>query len=735
MSFFQGANNFVIEGSTFEIIHVEGGTSGIAALQEASQPDATHDSSARHPAPKCFPGTREQYVQDIIEWAEGSSNNTNIAIYRVRGAAGVGKTAVAQTCAELLQNTNRLGVSFFFSINRPGDHHRFVPSLAYQLSTQFPGYSSIVNRIMQRNKALVSKNITSQYDALITRPLRELEKSGSPLEPRIILVDGLDECLDKAAQCEIIEIAAASVRGVATPFRWIFFSRPESHIEATFSSANIAPLCHTDAIPVTRDSDKEIESYLRGGLENILRARNIRIPVHAPCPLDEDIRILVSACAGLFIYAATVLRFIEHYPSLGIDEPLRIILTASSTPLGSHLTHKPRSSVLSPFVDLDAFYTLIMQRIPQPTLRFLQLSLAAMFYGGFMDASSCSAAHLSNTLGFSEIEFRSICSRVLAVIDFCDLPWQIKTHKGTAVLSRSFEHASDREVKALRGGGRYPGCTISFYHRSFCDYLEDPSRSGIFCITQIPIQTELFRICLERHHIFSESLVIQGTSLVLAPNITASASSLTWPYPDAQNEFVNSYAKARAFNQVGALLFRLIRVGALDQKLMSEIAMTDHRKRMLNRAAIYSKGSYTSLTYGATGLMQVIKGTIFRYVPPAEFGKFDILFFKEVSLPNKRDALFRPPILISIFKALKRQVKLKQSRRYSPTFLSRCTAMVHEIIRETENSGVYVCGKGQASYFWYWEINTDQRFYFEFETCNLTEAESMYRENGTNIFR
>ncbi|KAF9446929.1 hypothetical protein P691DRAFT_644556, partial [Macrolepiota fuliginosa MF-IS2] len=73
---------------------------GIDILLEASIPDAAHDSSVRDQRPRCSPGTRKQYIENIIRWAVPAIDEKPPPLLWMRGPAGVGKSAVAQTCAE-----------------------------------------------------------------------------------------------------------------------------------------------------------------------------------------------------------------------------------------------------------------------------------------------------------------------------------------------------------------------------------------------------------------------------------------------------------------------------------------------------------------------------------------------------------------------------------------------------------------------------------------------------------
>ncbi|KAF9442925.1 hypothetical protein P691DRAFT_764757 [Macrolepiota fuliginosa MF-IS2] len=56
---FPGAHNFMINNSQFIDQQADAGPTGIDILREAANLDAAYDSSARDPAPRCFPGTHK----------------------------------------------------------------------------------------------------------------------------------------------------------------------------------------------------------------------------------------------------------------------------------------------------------------------------------------------------------------------------------------------------------------------------------------------------------------------------------------------------------------------------------------------------------------------------------------------------------------------------------------------------------------------------------------------------
>ena len=160
----------------------------------------------------------------------------------MRGPAGVGKSAIAQTCAEKLKESGHLGAAFFFTVKGHNNSLRLFTTIAYQLATEITDYRTAVDEKISKDHTIVEKKMASQFQLLIVEPLRELEKQGKRIQPKAIFIDGLDECAGEEAQAEIIEVIASSVQARSTPFRWAIFSRAEPQVVSTFSQDSIALL-------------------------------------------------------------------------------------------------------------------------------------------------------------------------------------------------------------------------------------------------------------------------------------------------------------------------------------------------------------------------------------------------------------------------------------------------------------------------------------------------------------
>ncbi|KAF9441877.1 hypothetical protein P691DRAFT_779650 [Macrolepiota fuliginosa MF-IS2] len=443
-----GAHDFVLnnshlkDNSTNVNIHntiVEHKHPGLKMLLEASMPDAFHDSSARDPPPSCHPGTRHDFIDTITSWGLGTSQHTEPMLW-MYGPAGVGKSAIAQTYSEGLAKRNKLGAALFFSrsvgLNQRDDPHRLFPSLAYQIATKSKLFGDTLDSRIQDDPTLVTKSMREQFQELLVKPLTQLGPGAAGVvEGLVVVIDGLDECgKGPGAHCDIIEIIAASVRNRTTPFRWAFFSRPETHIVGPFTTNDMHPLTYHLDIRVSRDIDNEITLYLTDELRKIQQ----RNGMPNSWVSERDIGVLVNLSGGLFIYATTVIRFVGSHKLLGPVDQLRAVLALSSGNKGAGSVH--------PLLELDLFYTLIMRHAPPGILPRILAILLLRFRLNGPGLLEVPQGGIADIIGLSEAQFRNACGSLHSVLELD------------------------------------PYLEIKFYHASFMDFLRDPSRSGEFCI-------------------------------------------------------------------------------------------------------------------------------------------------------------------------------------------------------------------------------------------------------------
>ncbi len=399
-------------------------------LLHPSYPEASHDSSS-HPA-SCFPGTRRQYIEDITDWALALTTERAFRLLWMEGPAGVGKSSVVQSCTENIGD--KLAAAFFFSrANNRDLPTRLFPSIAYQLSTRYPTYREKLDTKISYDPSLVGKSMNVQFRELIVAPFEGLKKEGQFVQEGAIFIDGLDECAGEDEQCAIIDIISTSVCDRTTPFIWAFSSRPEPRIVARFDALPVRDLCWKLTLPASHDADGDIELYLEDGFRKI--RTQYGFPWSALWPPENDIRELVRRSKGLFIYPTSVVRFVGEGGPLGPEEQLRLVLQLSSELTG----HNPWSH-------LDVFYTTIMKQIPKD---ILPITLKLLFLA---------------SIGYDPDYLVASSILGLSLPTYC------------AALSKL--HSVARLTYDAQGTPE----KLSIYHASFMDFLENPERSGVFCV-------------------------------------------------------------------------------------------------------------------------------------------------------------------------------------------------------------------------------------------------------------
>ncbi|KAJ3560821.1 hypothetical protein NP233_g10583 [Leucocoprinus birnbaumii] len=376
--------------------------SGLNLLFQHAMPDAFHNSAARYPHPN-------------VTWSDIKDN-----MLWMRGSFGIGKTAIAQSCTEVLESQRKLIAAMFLSRANAdrNDPRQFFPSLAYQIATQCPALGDIIAARIIQDPALSTKTLAKQFEDLLARPL---------------IIDGLDECRGTIEQCEIIKIIADSVRNRTTPFRWFITSRPEDHITRTMHSKDIASVSTQFELPVSRNIDHEILLYLTDELGKTRESHALP----KTWLTEEALALLVERAGGLWIYISTIVRFINDGNSFGPEDQLRIVIEFAQD-LGA------KSELDNPLEELDSLYRLIVAQIPARMNQTIRKILLLDHLKDFCTPD------IAAVLGLDEKQFLHCCSSIRSVVEV----WS----------------------------ARYNSLYMNFYHASFLDFMFDTKRSKELCV-------------------------------------------------------------------------------------------------------------------------------------------------------------------------------------------------------------------------------------------------------------
>ena len=454
-------------------------------LREHCALGALLDAKEHFDRPRCAPKTRVTISKDIIDWVTDNEQLVPRILW-LHGAAGTGKSAIAQTIAQNYKDNGVLIASHFFSrTSERSDGDRVIPTLTLQLQQAFPVLERHIKGVIRKDPGIFNRLRSIQMEELVVKPLhcrrltrlhfmrRWLFRFQMYIDPqahngRLIVIDGLDECSDPEVQCDLLHIIASACSRIALPLRFLIASRPEIHIIQTFDSKAF------ELIGVKRinlgddpDADLDIRQHLLGTFEGIRVNHPFGADFH---PTEDMITNLVNKSSALFIYSDTVIKYIQH-PRGRPDKRLEAILGISSPRVGDR-----------PFAQLDALYMHI-----------------------FSSANGIHNDTINSIFGIMSLASQQQYDYLKPSLTFLELALALETREIILLLD---------DFVSLVDLPQDPAEPIQFFHSSFLGFLHDPERSGEFgldlsvaheavatyfsrCLEDTPF-SENFFICADR---------------------------------------------------------------------------------------------------------------------------------------------------------------------------------------------------------------------------------------------
>ncbi|KAJ7643536.1 hypothetical protein FB45DRAFT_277577 [Roridomyces roridus] len=407
------------------------GETSLDILFRAVSPDAMHDSAERPSLhSSCHPGTRVAILDQLDKWS--SEQPSDSRILWLHGCAGIGKSAIAQKFAASCHDRRQLGGSFFFkrgSASR-GNWKSVLPTLAYQLTVAFPQLGPIIQRSLDTDRLVPGKAMHYQLEKLIIQPFRH----APAFKHRPILVlDGLDECEDRSTQTMLIRVLIDILRSGDAPLHILVCSRSEPHLREVLEAPENSDVCQGLKIQPDKSAYADIRQYLMDEFSRIHKIHTARgIQLEGNWPAENVIQHLLETSSGTFIYASTVVRYVDDeysHPAERLDAVLSLD-PGSLTPL-------------------DDLYIQILSAIPnKPTL--LRVLHAIV-----------------NTRGLDPEVIDSI--------------FQMRLGTSRAILRglNALVHVQQKTIRTTLTGN----LPVQWLHASFGDFLVDPHRSSSFCVS------------------------------------------------------------------------------------------------------------------------------------------------------------------------------------------------------------------------------------------------------------
>jgi len=289
----------------------------------------------------CTAETREQILEDIKSWV---IDPKEAKVYWMNGMAGTGKTTILYSLCKWLEEKGHLGGNFFCSRISPlcRDVNNIIPSLAYQLAQYSPAFRSKLCNVLEKESQASKLNAEQQFKKLVQGPMQAV-KAAMP-ESVVVVIDALDECDNGYAFRLFLETLLKLAADL--PIKFFVTSRPEPAIRekmlAPGYSRSVLHLHNIEESIVAAD----IKKYLIEALGPM-----------SPPPALNEVEQLAKRAGKLFIYAATVVRYIHpDDPDVDSSARLRMVLGMVS---GSTKQHE----------ELNELYTSILSAALNPKRR------------------------------------------------------------------------------------------------------------------------------------------------------------------------------------------------------------------------------------------------------------------------------------------------------------------------------------------------------------------------------
>ncbi|KAL5640139.1 hypothetical protein ACGC1H_007430 [Rhizoctonia solani] len=285
----------------------------------------------------CTPETREKIHKDLQDWVVDPDG---AKVYWMSGMAGTGKTTIAYSLCEWLERTNRLGASFFCSRISSTCHSlsRIVPTLAYQFARYSPVFLSALCASLMDNRDAGTLNVVQQFEHLIQKPV--LEAKDAIPDSVVLVIDALDECDDGYSVHLLLGVLLQVAR--LLPLKFFVASRPEyvilDRMMARGGTARSIMHLHDIEQSIV---EEDIKTYLTDAFSSM-----------SPPPSPKQIETLAKRAGKLFIYAATVVRYI-HPKVIPVNSSARLEAMLKATRTGDGRTEDK-------YKELDRLYTTVL---------------------------------------------------------------------------------------------------------------------------------------------------------------------------------------------------------------------------------------------------------------------------------------------------------------------------------------------------------------------------------------
>ena len=365
-------------------------------------------------------------------------------IYWLNGLAGTGKSTIAKTISERLFADGRLGASFFCSRDFEDQRNLqlIFPTLATQLARKYAEFRSILVPVVLSDPNIAYESLYDQMKKLIVQPLNKSSIS------TVIVIDGLDECEDEESASAILSVLGRLVSEIPK-VKFFLTGRPEPRISVGFRLPLLAKI--TDVFVLHEVGSDHVDADIRLFFKNSFSELAGRRSGMDGWPTEEQLDRLCGRAAGLFVYAAATVKFVDNNKR---DPRRQLELLLGLQKIGGR---EGKS--------LDLLYTSILQE-------------------AFGDESPEDDAEFRSILGAVVLATNPLSPSAIAALlgfDTKDVHLLLASVNSLLILQEDFDHP------------------VRPFHKSFLDFVTDPTRctNERFLISPQDYHLRLLFTCLD----------------------------------------------------------------------------------------------------------------------------------------------------------------------------------------------------------------------------------------------
>ncbi|KAF8694677.1 hypothetical protein AX14_001956 [Amanita brunnescens Koide BX004] len=264
----------------------------------------------------CTPGTRIAILNRIYQWAQDSSPNSP-RIFWLAGDAGSGKSTIACSVAGHFdidetksEAQNILRATFFCSrqFEETRKQKYIIPTIVYQLAHQSRSYK---HALLRADKFGSVDVLSKQMKDLLIGPWQRSANDRRPeLPPYLVVIDALDEIEGEGGPVFLRDLLMTVNSDQFQGLKFLITSRPHPDLASLCATFSSNAVCRLYEVP-TDTVKADIVTYLKHKLPNLRD--------------EPELTKLAQEADGLFIYAATVVRYITLRPKMAKGEQIDLM--------------------------------------------------------------------------------------------------------------------------------------------------------------------------------------------------------------------------------------------------------------------------------------------------------------------------------------------------------------------------------------------------------------------------